>query len=113
MTAKYDIVIIAAPLTSDQEFPIEFSNFPEDLEFPGGYQTTHVTFVEADIKPKYFSLQENLDTILSCNPTKTIISSVGRVVSVNGPDKDGSPVWKLFSRKPLETKLIHEMFSNV
>ncbi|XP_032672865.1 prenylcysteine oxidase-like isoform X2 [Odontomachus brunneus] len=111
MTAKYDIVIIAAPLTSDQEFPIEFVNFPEGLEFPGRYQTTHATFVKADIKPEYFGLQKSLDSIFSCNPTKTIISSVSRMVS--GSNKDSSPVWKLFSRKPLEMKLIHEMFSNV
>lgn len=113
MTAIYDIVIIAAPLTGDQEFPIEFVNLPENLEFPGGYQTTHVTFIKADIKPKYFGLHESLDDIFSCNATKTMISVVGKVSSVNASDKNGSSIWKIFSRKPLKTDLIHEMFSNV
>ncbi|XP_014479687.1 PREDICTED: prenylcysteine oxidase-like [Dinoponera quadriceps] len=112
-TAKYDIVIIAAPLTSDQEFPIEFADFPKDLEFPGSYQTTHATFVKADVKPKYFGLRQSLDFILSCNPNKTIISSLGKVDSVDGSDEVGSPIWKIFSRKPLETGLVHGIFSNV
>lgn len=113
MTAKYDIVIIATPLTSDQEFPIEFVNFPKDLEFPDSYQTTHATFVQADIKPKYFGIDQSLDAVLSCNLNKTKISSVGKESSTNGLEDKDSPVWKIFSRKPLETDLIREMFSNV
>ncbi|XP_011154747.2 prenylcysteine oxidase 1 isoform X1 [Harpegnathos saltator] len=108
MTAKYDIVIIAAPLTSDQEFPIEFINFPKKLEFPGHYQTTYATFLKADIKPKYFGLHESLDDIFSCDPNKTIISSIGKVGFANG-----SSIWKIFSRESLEPDLIQKMFSNV
>jgi len=113
MTSNYDIVIIAAPLTSDQKFPIEFIQFPNNLAFPGNYQTTYATFIEADLNLKYFDLQETLDNILSCNPNQTKISSVGKVHSINELTKTNSEIWKIFSRKPLETDLIHEMFSNV
>jgi hypothetical protein len=113
MTSNYDIVIIAAPLTNDQKFPIEFVQFPNNLAFPGNYQTTYATFIEADLNFKYFDLQETLDNILSCNPNKTKISSVGKVYSVNGLTKTNSGIWKIFSREPLETDLIYEMFSNV
>lgn len=113
MTSTYDIVIIAAPLTTDQEFQIEFVEFPNNLTFPGKYQTTYATFIKADLKLKYFDLQENLNSILSCNPNKTKISSVGEVDPVDDIIKTNPPVWKVFSRKPMETSLIHDMFSNV
>ncbi|KYM93830.1 Prenylcysteine oxidase [Cyphomyrmex costatus] len=113
MTSNYDIVIIAAPLTSDQEFQIEFAEFPDNLVFPGKYQTTYATFIKADLKPKYFGLQEPLDGILSCNPNKTTISSVGKVGPVDGSIRKDPQVWKVFSRKPLESSLIHDMFSKV
>ncbi|KYN10721.1 PREDICTED: prenylcysteine oxidase-like [Trachymyrmex cornetzi] len=113
MTSNYDIVIIAAPLTSDQEFQIEFIGFPGNLMFPGKYQTTYATFIKANLKPKYFGLQEPLDGILSCNPNKTTISSVGKVNSVDGSIRKDPQVWKVFSRKPLETSLVHDMFSKI
>jgi len=113
MTSYYDIVIIAAPLTSDQEFQIEFVEFPDNLAFPGNYQTTYATFVKANLNPKYFNLQETLDGILSCNPNKTKISSIGKVNPVDGLVKKNPPVWKIFSRKPVETSLIHDIFSHV
>lgn len=113
MTSTYDIVIIAAPLTKDQEFQIEFVEFPDKLEFPGNYQTTYATFIKANLKPKYFGLQEALTSILSCNPNKTKISSVGKLDSVDGVIKKSPPVWKVFSRNPMETSHIHDIFSNV
>lgn len=117
MTSNYDIVIIAAPLTSDQELQIEFVGFP-NLTFSGNYQTTYATFVKANLNPKYFGLQEALNSILCCNPNKTKISSVGEVNPVDGSKemlmaKKNPSVWKIFSRKPMETSFIHDMFSNV
>ncbi|XP_011643210.1 prenylcysteine oxidase 1-like [Pogonomyrmex barbatus] len=113
ITSNYDIVIIAAPLTKDQASQIEFIGFPDNLMFPGSYQITHVTFVKANLNPKYFGLQEILDGILSCNPNKTKISTVGALESVDGLVKKNPRVWKIFSRKPVESSLIHDMFSNV
>lgn len=114
MTSNYDIVIIAAPLTSEQRLSMEFIEFPDSIAIPGSYQTTYATFVQADLNPKYFGLQERLDSILSCAPNKTKISSVGKVDSVDGGSTETtSRVWKVFSRKSLESTLINEMFSNV
>ncbi|XP_071555111.1 prenylcysteine oxidase 1 [Temnothorax nylanderi] len=112
MTSTYDIVIIAAPLTRDQEFQIEFVDLP-DLVFPGKYQTTYATFVKGDLAPKYFDLQEAVDSILCCNPNKTKISSIGKVDSVDGSIEKNSSVWKIFSRTPVETRLLDVMFSHV
>ncbi|XP_043278149.1 prenylcysteine oxidase-like [Venturia canescens] len=108
----YDIVIIAVPLTADHKMAIEFKDFPKNvnLEFPGSYQTTIVTFVHGDLQRKYFNLDDSIDAILSCNPNKTIISSVGNLVSVDGKC---SRVWKIFSREPLEQSFINEMFTNI
>ncbi|KAG5308441.1 PCYXL protein, partial [Acromyrmex insinuator] len=113
MTSNYDIVIIAAPLTSDQEFQIKFIGFPGNLVIPGKYQTTYATFIKANLKPNYFNLQEPLDEILSCNPNKTTISSVGKVNPVDDSFRKDPQIWKVFSRKPLETSLVHDMFSKI
>lgn len=114
MTSTYDIVIIATPLTHDQEFPIKFVDFPDNLVFPGNYQTTYATFINGDLNLKYFCLQEKaLNIILSCNPNKTKISSIGKVSSVDGSTDTSSQIWKIFSREPLVTNLINRMFSHV
>lgn len=113
MTSTYDIVIIAAPLTTDQKFQIEFVEFSDNLKFLGNYQTTYATFVKADLNPKYFGLNNALDSILSCNPNETKISSIGKLDSVDGLIKKNPPVWKIFSRNPMETNHIHDIFSNV
>ncbi|KAL0108851.1 hypothetical protein PUN28_014163 [Cardiocondyla obscurior] len=113
MTSTYDIVIIAAPLTEDQEFQIEFNEFPDDFAFPGNYQTTYATFVKANLNPKYFGLKTTFDAVLSCNPNKTKISSVGKLHLVDGSIEIDPPVWKVFSRNSMETSLIHDIFSQV
>lgn len=113
MTSTYDIVIIAAPLTHDQEFPIKFVSFPDKLVFPGDYQTTYATFINGVLNPKYFGLEEALDAILCCNLNKTKFSSIGEVNSVDGPTEINSQIWKIFSREPMERNLINSIFSHV
>ncbi|KAL6257655.1 hypothetical protein P5V15_011233 [Pogonomyrmex californicus] len=113
ITSNYDIVIIAAPLTKDQASQIEFVGFPDDLIFPGSFQTTHVTFIKANLNLKHFGLQETLDSILSCNPNKTNINMVLALESVDGLAKKNPRVWRVYSRKPMESSLIHDMFSNI
>ncbi|XP_053984035.1 prenylcysteine oxidase 1-like isoform X2 [Hylaeus anthracinus] len=113
MKSTYDIVIVATPLIRDQEFPIIFEGFPNnDLHSIGKYHKTRVTFVQADLKPNYFGLIEGIDAILSCEPNKTIVSSVGKLSSVDGLMKH-SRVWKIFSNTPLKEGIINEMFSNI
>ncbi|XP_043528164.1 prenylcysteine oxidase-like [Frieseomelitta varia] len=113
MKEAYDIVILAIPLFSNQEFPIIFEGFPNnDFYNSAEYHETIATFVKADLKSHYFGLEEELDNILSCNPNKTIISSLGRLNSVEGSMKS-SNIWKIFSNKPLKSNIINEMFLNV
>ncbi|XP_057319102.1 prenylcysteine oxidase 1-like [Microplitis mediator] len=109
---NYDVVIIATPLTHDQKMPITFGGFPEDVnfEFPGNYQTTYASFVQGSLNPGYFRLEESIDGILSCDPNKTIVSSLGKLTTVQGVD---SNVWKIFSRNPLEINIINKMFQQV
>lgn len=116
ITDVYDIVIIARPLTNDQETSIEFEEFPEEAIFtvPGKYQTTIATFVEGKLNPLHFGLESEIDCILSCNPNKTIVSSIGKVNSVNDNGKKGSSdVWKIFTRESMNPKFINKILSKV
>lgn len=114
MKSTYDIVIIATPLTHDQKFSIKFEGFPRnDFYTAGEYHKTIATFVKADLKPQYFGLEDEIDIILSCNPNKTIISSLGRLNSVEGPTKDDRRIWKIFTNDPLKREILDEMFSNI
>lgn len=111
----YDIVVLAAPLTKDQNQSIEFLGFPNDdnLRFPGTYQTTVATFIQGDLNISYFGLEESIVDILSCDPNKTVINSVGKLFPVGGPTESDSRVWKVFSKKSLTSKQINSMFSKV
>ncbi|CAK9798124.1 Prenylcysteine oxidase-like [Anthophora plagiata] len=112
MKSTYNIVILAIPLTTDQKFLINFEGFPRnDFYNMEKYHDIIVTFVQGDLKPYYFGLGEELSAILSCNPNKTIVNSIGRLDSVEGTIED--KVWKIFSNKPLKTNIIKEMFSNI
>ncbi|XP_011301154.1 prenylcysteine oxidase [Fopius arisanus] len=109
---EYDIVIVTAPLTSDHRMLIEFQNFPnnENFIFSGNYQTTYATFIEGELNHTYFGGDSSIQGILSCNPEKTIVSSVGKLSSVEGEE---SSVWKIFTRNPLTPDIIGRMFSKI
>lgn len=113
MMFNYDIVIIAAPLTQDQQFLIEFVDFPKKFEFPGNYHTTHVTFAKADINLKYFGLEETLECILTCNPKNTKIASISIQNPVNKSVEGDSQVLKIFSRESLDTDMMNNIVTNV
>lgn len=106
-------MIIAAPMTSDQEHRIKFGGFENiDLEFSGEYQTTFATFVSGDVNPSYFGLEEEMG-ILSCNPIETKISSIGQLSSVEGTKSNITKVYKIFSRQKLDDSILNKMFSQV
>ncbi|XP_046615254.1 prenylcysteine oxidase-like isoform X1 [Neodiprion virginianus] len=111
----YDIVVIATPLTEDQKYEIKFMDFQkiESLQLPGNYQTTVATFIQGDLIPSHFGLDDPIDAILSCDPNKTEINSVGKLFPVNGPIGKDSQVWKVFSKHRLTSRQISSMFSNV
>ncbi|XP_057319101.1 prenylcysteine oxidase 1-like [Microplitis mediator] len=109
---NYDVVIIATPLTHDQKMPIEFSNFPEevDLKPAGEYQMSYVTFVEGELNLGYFKIQESIDVILSYDFNKTVVCSIEKLTTVQGED---SNVWRIYSRNSVEKNVIDKMFHQV
>ncbi|XP_046816104.1 prenylcysteine oxidase-like isoform X1 [Vespa crabro] len=112
MKNHYDIVILASPLTKDQKMPITFEEFPADFVFLGEYQTTVATFVKGHLNRNYFGLEEELDSILSCN-SNAQIHSVGRVDTVEGPTETDSKIWKIFSNASLPLNDLHNVFLNI
>lgn len=110
---RYDIVILATPLTKDQKMQIIFEELPTSkLKFLGEYHTTVATFVKGDLNPNYFGLEEELDSILSCN-SHTKINSVGKLDTVEGPVTNNFKIWKMFSNTSLPLDVIHSIFQNV
>lgn len=100
-------------MTNDQENKIKFEGFQKsNMKFEGNYQTTYATFVAGNINSSYFGLDEGLGGILSCNPSKTLISSIGQLSSVEGK-MSSTPVWKIFTRNRLDDATINRMFSQV
>ncbi|XP_066597597.1 prenylcysteine oxidase 1-like [Prorops nasuta] len=112
MHNAYDIVIIASPLTKNYENHIKFKGFTNDIEIQGDYQTTVTTLVKGKLNPAYFGLNKDIDGILSCNPEKTGINSIGIINPADGT-KSNSTVWKIFSRKSLDLNNIQMMFLTV
>uniref|UniRef100_A0ABD2WI66 Prenylcysteine lyase domain-containing protein n=1 Tax=Trichogramma kaykai TaxID=54128 RepID=A0ABD2WI66_9HYME len=112
-TSEYDIVIIAAPMTNDHYSSVIFEGFDDDLTFSGTYQTTIATFVSGEVDFSYFDLDEDIQGIMSCEPEKTIISSIGKLSSVEGTKNPKTNIWKIFSRKKLNQTLLNKMFKNI
>ncbi|XP_014225239.1 prenylcysteine oxidase-like isoform X1 [Trichogramma pretiosum] len=112
-TSEYDIVIIAAPMTNDHFSSVIFEGFDDDLTFSGTYQTTIATFVSGEVDFSYFDLDEDIQGIMSCEPEKTIISSIGKLSSVEGTKNPKTNIWKIFSRKKLNQTLLNKMFKNI
>lgn len=113
MKNYYDMVIIATPLTEDQKMRIIFEEFPLDgFQFLGEYQTVIATFVRGDLNPNYFGLEQELDSIMSCN-SSTQIHSVGKLETVDGLTKVDSKIWKIFSNTSLPMHDLHNIFFNV
>lgn len=111
----YDIVVVATPMTNDQETDIIFHGFENknDFKFEGKFQTTIATFVKGIINADYFGLKEELVGILSCDPEKTVISSVGAVSSVTGKVENRTKIWKIFSQQLLNDTILDKMFLQV
>lgn len=109
----YDILIIATPMTKDHEQTIKFNGFddPDLFEFPGEYQTTIATFVSGKVNYSYFGLEDEIEGIMSCDPNKTLINSIGKLFNVQGKKDENSKIWKIFSRRELDD--VNKMFSSV
>jgi len=121
-TQEYDAVIIATPLTSDVKANITFTNTTKDFEFPGRYQRVYANLIYG--KPRYetFGIKESehIADILSVN-SSLFYNSLSRLYPVDDTAceaedpgyKNGSSVYKVFSRAPLSESELAELFSEV
>ena len=106
----FDGVILATPLelATIQLDPLaEWS--PEYAKRP--YQVTHATFVAGQLSPGYFGQKSRSplpDTILTTERHGLPFSSIGRVGY--SPTLD-LPIYKVFSREPLDDELIGRVFA--
>ncbi|XP_064118017.1 prenylcysteine oxidase 1-like [Macrobrachium nipponense] len=108
----YDIVIIATPLTEDKS-NIKFTNFTEELKFPGRYERIVCTMVQGKLVPETlkFTDDDPLDEILVTNP-RLIFNSFGKQFPVDLEDcSENLPdVWKIFSPNPLPEEQLNIFF---
>jgi len=108
-TEKFDMVIIASALTSDMS---SISVLPFKQSFPGSYHTTVATIVKGNLIPR-----ENVSTTTNffLSPTNHLVS-IAKLSPVDfNPSKDTnlSPVFKVFSKRPLTDTELSTMFSNI
>jgi len=108
-TERYEMVIIASALTSDKS---SISVLPSKQEFPGSYHTTVATIVRGNL-----ILNENITTTTNffLSPTNHLVS-VAQLSPVDfNPSKDTnlSPVFKVFSKRPLTDSELSTMFSSI
>lgn len=115
LTEKFDLVIIAAPLTSDKA---SLSVLPSSQVFPGSYHTTIATIVRGELISEGIGYNNN-STITPNNfylsPTYPMWSvekltpvDYNRVLDTNLP-----PVYKLFSSHPFSSTELSTMFSDI
>lgn len=113
----YDIVVIAAPLTSDTGANI---SLPEGLvaEFPGQYHTTVATIVQGELVPTAIGFKDGA----SFTTTNFFLSDSSNLVSIAqltpvdytpGTDDSLAPVFKIFSKKELSQDELSKMFRNI
>ncbi|KAG7159989.1 Prenylcysteine oxidase-like [Homarus americanus] len=109
----YDIVVIAAPLTKDNN-NIKFVNFTKEFDFPGHYERIICTMVQGKVTPESLLLtpDDAIDEILVTNP-KLMFNSFGKQCPVDAHDYsyDNPDVWKIFSSAPLEEDQLNIFFS--
>jgi len=115
-TEIFDIVVLAAPMTSDKE-DLELV-LPKPVKFPGKYQRTIAYFVEGTLNNALFGFGEdfvatsNIFFIDDAEP----ISSISLLTPVDYKEtRDTSvpKVYKIFSRDPLSREDFGKFFSHV
>ncbi|KAL0278843.1 UNVERIFIED_CONTAM: hypothetical protein PYX00_000533 [Menopon gallinae] len=111
----YDIVIIAAPQTSDMKHKINFVDFRKPINFPGKYHQTVCTLIKGKLRDEYFpNKKKYIDGVLTINDSK-FFNSIGRIYPVDYKQKNSevSDVWKVFSQKLLSDSQLDSIFSEI
>ena len=121
---SFDIVIIAAPQTTDKD-PIEIK-LPDSKDtlsnftFPGRYHRTVATLVHGDLNPEYVGCVNEecmTDAYFFVDPSSNI-NSIGKLLPVRisqGKHKlsDFPNVWKVFSQERLSREELKAAFPNI
>ena len=114
LTEQFDLVIIAAPLTSDKT---SLSVLPSSQVFPGSYHTTVATIVQGELIPEGVGYSDNS----SSTPNNFYLSnnypmwSVEKLIPVDynpAEDQNIHSVYKLFSSHTLSSAELSTMFTN-
>lgn len=109
-SATHDLVVLATP-AGPSVMEIDGVTLPESARGARPFQTTWATFVKGTPRVRYFGLARASDlpgTVLTVEDDAIPFSSLGRV----GASDEGAPVYKLFSRSPIEESLLDEIFSS-
>ncbi|XP_066933651.1 prenylcysteine oxidase 1-like isoform X2 [Clytia hemisphaerica] len=109
----YDAVIVAAPL----EIPSYFITCAECKDWPkqsdmGRYQQTIANFIHKPVDYKYFgykSAEKLPDIIFTTEEESLNFTTIEPHGNVNG-DPIKPPVYKVFSRKPMTSEMINQLF---
>ncbi|XP_062817063.1 prenylcysteine oxidase 1-like [Anolis carolinensis] len=117
-SSLYDIVVIAAPLHREMA-NISFRNFhPPVPEFSKPYEHVVSTFVHGNINSSLFGYpdpsQLQLNDIFTTEDPKAFVYSISIVPPVDN-DADAvasTPVWKMFSARPLTKAQLDVLFSS-
>nr|XP_016854706.1 PREDICTED: prenylcysteine oxidase 1 [Anolis carolinensis] len=114
----YDIIVMATPLHR-KIANITFRNFkPPIPEFSKPYQEIVATFVHGNINTSFFGYPDpstfQLSAIFTMENPKLFVNSIGVVSPVEDKAKaaEGSPVWKVFSARPLTKAQLDVLFSS-
>lgn len=107
---RYDVVVIANPITADSETPIEFANFDSPITVAGQYRRVVSTLVIGHLEPTYFHLSKNNAADIIIDNDDLVIYAIAKATPVNRGRKVEPPVWRIFSQRPLTDKELETMF---
>lgn len=107
----YDYVVIATPLSENQRVPLNFNNFPKPINGIGEYHRTVSTLILGTLKKSKFpEFADDGSAIIINTNDDDFFNSIGNLQGINGTENQN--VWKVFSKKPLTTDEIEQLFEN-
>lgn len=117
MNQSYDIVIVAAPLEVQSYYfsCLSCSNWPQASN--NTFWQTVATFIQGEINLKHFGLESVSDVpvgIFTTENPKNYFNSIGLQQPVqdrNSTNIKEKPVRKVFSRQPLTSEQLQELFT--
>ncbi|XP_071792006.1 prenylcysteine oxidase 1-like [Asterias amurensis] len=115
LTAEYDMVVVATPLTPGVGSNIEFQGFaPAISPFSGWYQRTVATFIHGQPNPEAFGKKPGdylPDVLTTCNVSQKIRSlSENFQVDITEDNKNVDAVYKVFSSEQLTDERMNSLF---